>query len=75
MIKIRVRPRLNEILKERGLTQTELAQKAGIPQAAISRFDRNSQRKDEHLFAIAYVLNLKVEDLFEVEIIDENEEG
>lgn len=72
MIKIKVRPRLNEILKERGLTQTELAQMAGIPQASVSRFDRNSQRKDEHLFAIAYALNLKVEDLFEVEIIEED---
>ncbi|MEI7027172.1 helix-turn-helix domain-containing protein [Paenibacillus sp. y28] len=62
-----VKPRLGEILKERDMTQTALAEKAGIPQAAISRFDKSGQHKDEHLFLIARALGLGVEELFEVE--------
>lgn len=62
-----VKPRLGEILSERGLTQTALAQQAGIPQAAISRFDKSGQHKDEHLFLIARALGINVEELFIVE--------
>jgi hypothetical protein len=67
MIKVKVRARLGEILKERGWTQTYLSQLSGVPQGAISRFDKISQRKDEHLFAIKHALGLSsVEELFEV---------
>lgn len=60
-----VKPRLQKILTERGLTQTQLANKAGVPQTAISRFDKTIQGKYDHLFAIARALDLNVEDLFE----------
>lgn len=61
---ITVIPRLGEILKERGMTQVQLSKLTGINQAVISRFDRNKQHQDSHLFVIAKVLNLKIEDLF-----------
>ena len=66
--RIKVRPRLTELLKERGMTQLELSQLSGVTQASISRFDRNSRHEAVHLFAIARALDLRVEDLFEVEI-------
>lgn len=68
MYEVIVKPKLNQILKERGLTQTSFSQMTGIPQAVFSRFDRAVQRKDEHLFLIAHVLELKAEDLFEITI-------
>jgi len=40
---------------------------AGIPQTAISRFDKAGQHKDEHLFLIARALGISVEELFIVE--------
>ena len=61
-----VKPRLYSILKERGITQTELAKMAGVPQGTISRFDRNLRYEATNLFAIAKALDLKVEDLFEI---------
>ncbi|MGY3382630.1 transcriptional regulator with XRE-family HTH domain [Paenibacillus polymyxa] len=64
---IKVTPKLSTILKERGLTQTELATAAGIPQAAISRFDRSSQGAYANIIAIARALGVAVEDLFEIE--------
>ncbi|WP_217560999.1 helix-turn-helix domain-containing protein [Paenibacillus sp. GbtcB18] len=64
---MQIRPRLSEILAERGMTQTACAELAGIPQAAISRFDKSTQHKDEHVFRIAHALNISVEQLFVVE--------
>lgn len=61
-----VKPRLLEILKERDLTQTQLAESASIPQAAVSRFDRSKQHSDVHLFAISRALGISIEELFEV---------
>ncbi|WP_202113008.1 helix-turn-helix domain-containing protein [Paenibacillus sp. MMS18-CY102] len=63
---ITVRPRLSKILSERNMTQTVLAEQAGIPQAAVSRFDKSTQHKDEHLFRISRALGLSIEDLYEV---------
>lgn len=67
---IKVRPRLNEILKERNMTQSKLAEISRVPQSAISRFDRNTQHSDVHVFSIARALGLKADDLFIV--IDED---
>jgi len=63
---ITVTPRLSEILKGRGMTQTELSTLSGVPQGSISRFDKNSRHDDVHLFAIAAALNVTVEELFRV---------
>ncbi|MDR0269607.1 helix-turn-helix transcriptional regulator [Paenibacillus sp.] len=67
-----IKPKLLSILKERGLTQIDLANAAGIPQAAVSRFDKNVQYRIEHLFRISRALNISIEELFE--IIEEQEE-
>lgn len=69
--RIKVRPRLHEILKERGMTQMQLAEMSGVSIAAVNRFDKNVRHEDAHLFAIARALNLRVEELFEVEYLDE----
>jgi putative transcriptional regulator len=61
-----VQPILGEILASRGMTQTALAAKAGIPQAAVSRFDKSVQHKDEHLFRISKALGISIEELFKV---------
>jgi transcriptional regulator with XRE-family HTH domain len=64
---VNIKPKLLSILKERSLTQIDLAEMAGITQAAVSRFDRNVQYRIDHLFKISKALNLSIEELFEVE--------
>jgi transcriptional regulator with XRE-family HTH domain len=64
---LKVTPRLEELRKAAGLTQTQLAEKAGVPQAAVSRFDRSSQGSYANIIAIARALNVSVEELFDIE--------
>ncbi|WP_394557410.1 helix-turn-helix domain-containing protein [Priestia aryabhattai] len=64
---LKVRPRLKELMKEKGITQAVLSEMTGIPQPSISRFDRNIQHLDWHVFTIAKALEVTVEDLFEIE--------
>lgn len=59
-------PRLNKILKERNMTQQQLADLSGVRQDAISRFDRQDKHKTEHLFRIAKALDISPLDLFVV---------
>lgn len=68
LIHLTAKPRLMELLKQRGWTQKQLAEKTGITQASISRFDRNTQVRHDHLFLIAHVLGVKAEDLFVIHI-------
>ncbi|WP_268569462.1 helix-turn-helix domain-containing protein [Paenibacillus larvae] len=62
-----ITPKLNQILKDRGLTQMQLSEMSGVPQGSISRFDKNSRHEDAHLFAIARALGITIEELFNVE--------
>ena len=64
-------PRLSEILKEKNMTQVQLAELTGISQGAISRFDRNKQHLDVHLVTISRALNISIEDLFHIKEINE----
>ena len=50
------------------MTQMQLAELTGISQGVISRFDRNRQHVDSHLFAIADALEIKIEELFECDV-------
>jgi transcriptional regulator with XRE-family HTH domain len=59
-------PRLTAILAERGLTQMQLQELSGVPQASISRFDSNKRHEATHLFAICTALNITIEQLFTV---------
>lgn len=68
---VKTRPRLREILKERKITQEKLAQMAKIPQGSISRFDSRTRHDSDHMFSIARVLGITVEELFHVEVIEE----
>ena len=57
--------KLNELLRKRGLTQTQLSDRTGIPQGTISRFDKKTRHEIKHLVSIANALNVRIEDLFE----------
>lgn len=61
-----VKPRLSQLLRERNLTQMQLQELSGVPQATISRFDSNKRHECTHLFAIARALGINVEELFVV---------
>lgn len=65
----RVTPCLNKLLKVRGMTQLDLQDLSGVPQASISRFDSNRRHEDIHLVAISKALNVRVEELFVIERI------
>ncbi|WP_434219104.1 helix-turn-helix domain-containing protein [Bacillus pumilus] len=64
---LNIKPRLRELLKERGLTQGQLSEMTGVAQASISRFDKNEQHLDWHLFSIAKALDISIEALFKIE--------
>jgi transcriptional regulator with XRE-family HTH domain len=68
---LKVVPKLTNILKERKITQMQFAEMTGLHQTTISRFDRNKQHTDEHVFIIAKKLNLHIEDLFDVIEVEE----
>ena len=72
MLIYNVTPRLGEILKERNLTQKQLADMTGISQPVISRFDRNGQHLDVHLVTISRALEISINDLFHLEVRDPN---
>ncbi|WP_433752283.1 helix-turn-helix domain-containing protein [Paenibacillus amylolyticus] len=59
--------KLNKIREERGITQSQLAVAAGVPQPYISRFDKSEQHNIKNLFAVANALNLKIDELFETD--------
>lgn len=65
-----VTPRLGEILKEKKITQSKLAEMTGINQGTISRFDKNSQHLDVHLVSISRALDIQIEELFHIMVSD-----
>lgn len=71
MAKYSLKPKLNKILKERNITQTEIAEAAKVPQAFISRFDKSENHNDNNIYSVAKVLNLKIEELFDISESDE----
>jgi transcriptional regulator with XRE-family HTH domain len=72
---LQVIPRLNEILKEREMTQLQLSKITGIPQGTISKFDRNRQHMDVHLVTISRKLNVPIEELFKIsEVLNDLQE-
>jgi DNA-binding XRE family transcriptional regulator len=65
-----VKNRLKEILEERGIKQTWLAEKAGIDRSTLNFVISNKKSTNlETGMRIARALDLKVEDIFE--IVDE----
>lgn len=68
-----VKPRLKEILEDKNMTQEQLAEKTGVSQGTISRFDSSRMHQDWILFAISAALECSIGTLFEVreETIDD----
>jgi predicted XRE-type DNA-binding protein len=62
-----VRPSLNILLTDLGISQRQLSKLSGVPQGSISRFDKNSSHVTDHLFSIAKALKVPVDKLFVVE--------
>jgi len=57
--------RLKRLLKEKGLTQSELAARASITQGAVSKYVRGaSEPKSRELHAISKVLGVSMESWF-----------
>lgn len=65
---ILVKPRLAEVLKSKGITQLEASELSGIPQSAISRFDRQESHKDEHVASLIHAIGCTYNDLFQITI-------
>ncbi len=66
----KVRVKVDEIIRARGITQTELAAKAGLRQASISELSNNMRNSinREHLAKIADALD--IDDITELLVID-----
>ena len=59
---------LKKILKEKGLSQKDLAKKTNITRAAISRYVRGERIPNGYnLLKMAKTLSLKAEDIFTLE--------
>lgn len=67
-----VRVKVDEILRTRGITQTELATMAGLRQASISELSNNMRKSinREHLAKIADAL--EIDDINELLVIDKS---
>lgn len=64
---VRVENRLREELRDRGLTQADLAMMAGLPYTTVLRLSRaNSNPPLEHALRIGAALELEVEELFRI---------
>ncbi|BFH14259.1 helix-turn-helix domain-containing protein [Paenibacillus melissococcoides] len=71
MTKLKGTPKLEKLRKERGWTQAELAERAGLLQNDISRFDRQTQGSYVKIISLARALGVAVEELFDIEEIGE----
>ena len=66
-LEVSVNSNLKAILKEKNISQRELADKIGLTESAISRFiKKNRIPTGENMLKIAKVLNVKVEDLYKL---------
>lgn len=62
-----VKNRLREVLEERGIKQTWLAEKIGIDRSTLSTVVANKKGTNlETAMRIAHVLNMKMEEIFEL---------
>ena len=58
---------LRTILKEKNISQKELAEKIGLTESAVSRFiNENRIPTGENMLKIANVLDVRVEDLYKL---------
>ncbi|WP_440112463.1 helix-turn-helix domain-containing protein [Paenibacillus sp. QZ-Y1] len=68
----RIRIRLNEVMSERGLTQTQLAELSNVRQAAISEMSRNIREQINLKTLIKIADALEIDDISELIIIEKD---
>ncbi|WP_311079760.1 helix-turn-helix transcriptional regulator [Paenibacillus polymyxa] len=68
-----IRLRLNEVMAQRGLTQTQLAELSGVRQAAISEMSRNIREQINLKTLVKIADALEIDDISELLVL-ENEE-
>ncbi|SDM13762.1 MULTISPECIES: helix-turn-helix transcriptional regulator [Paenibacillus] len=66
----RIRIRLNEVMVERGLTQTQLAEISNVRQAAISEMSRNIREQINIKTLIKIADALEIDDISELIVIE-----
>ncbi|WP_428909062.1 helix-turn-helix domain-containing protein [Niallia sp. Krafla_26] len=77
MAKYKATPKnMKDLLKLGNLdTQKELAEKAGVKEATISRFDKQARYDIDVLVSVSMALGKRIEDLFDIEeVIEEGAE-
>ena len=62
------KPKINVLRKAKGITQKELANKTGIDQSNISKFDKRSSDMYDirHLIALMDAMDCDLYDLFDI---------
>lgn len=65
-----IRIRLNEVMAERGLTQTQLSELANVRQAAISEMSRNIREQINLKTLIKIADALEIDDISELIVIE-----
>lgn len=69
--KVRVKPRLSAILKERGIDSIELELLTGVSLAVIHRFDRSISFDIRDLIKLSRALDMTVEEMFDIHTEEE----
>lgn len=68
----RIRIRLNEVMLEHGLTQTQLAEISNVRQAAISEMSRNIREQINIKTLIKIADALEIDDISELIVIEKD---
>lgn len=69
----KVTTKLPDILKERGISQKELAEMTGLTAATISRFKKQDRFDIATLVAVSNALDMTIEELFYIEEVTEED--
>ncbi|WP_339274499.1 helix-turn-helix transcriptional regulator [Paenibacillus sp. FSL W8-0426] len=70
-----IRIRLNEVMAERGLTQTQLSELSNVRQAAISEMSRNIREQINLKTLVKIADALEIDDISELIVIEKTGEG
>lgn len=68
-----IRLRLNEVMTQRGLTQTQLAELSGVRQAAISEMSRNIREQINLKTLLKIADALEIDDISELLVLENDE--
>ncbi|MFK4302575.1 helix-turn-helix domain-containing protein [Paenibacillus sp. NRS-1782] len=68
-----IRLKLNEVMTQRGLTQTQLSELSGVRQAAISEMSRNIREQINLKTLIKIADALEIDDISELIAIENSE--